>query len=94
MQQLERFGELIKASADAIRAAVEPMREALAKAVAPAAQMRQWAEDRIDRAMTCPECGHGAALDPAVRAEQAENCDCTDELCVCNDAVEYGEAPR
>lgn len=68
--------------------------EALKGVLAPIESVRTWAEDRIDRAMTCPECGHGSALDPVVRAEQAEACDCTDELCVCNDEVEYGEQPR
>jgi len=74
--------------------AIRPLVETLKKLTLPLGDLRTWAEDRIDRAMTCPECGHGSALDPVVRAEQAENCDCTDELCVCNDEVEYGEAPR
>lgn len=41
------------------------------------------ADARLDRAMTCPECGHGAEPDPEIRAEQADGCDCTDDLCAC-----------
>ena len=40
-------------------------------------------ENRLDRAMTCPECGHGAETDHIIRAEQADACDCTDDLCAC-----------
>jgi hypothetical protein len=74
--------------------AIRPLIESLKKMKAPTLDLRAWAEARIDRAMTCPECGHGAAVSAELRAEQAENCDCTDELCVCNDEVEYGEQPR
>lgn len=52
-------------------------------------------ERRLDQAMACPECGHGAETDPVIRAEQAEACDCTDELCACyveSDRVPCGRA--
>lgn len=64
--------------------AIRPLVETLKKMTTPLGDLRTWAEDRIDRAMTCPECGHGSAVDPVVRAEQAENCDCTDDYCECN----------
>lgn len=60
----------------------------------PVDSLRNWADERLDRAMTCPDCGHGSAVDPVVRAEQAENCDCTDDYCECNDAAVTGEPPR
>lgn len=41
-------------------------------------------EDRLDQAMTCPECGHGAESDPVIREEQAAGCGCTDDYCACN----------
>lgn len=74
--------------------ALRPLFETLKNLKAPTLDLRGWAEARLDQAMTCPECGHGSAVSAEVRAEQAENCDCTDELCVCNDEVEYGEAPQ
>jgi hypothetical protein len=43
----------------------------------------KYAENRLDRAMTCPDCGHGAESDPVTRAEQADECDCADDLCGC-----------
>ena len=56
----------------------------------------EWFLDLIDRLLTgssrwidqrvkCPECGHGMEKDPAVRAEQAYWCTCSDEDCFCHE---------
>lgn len=68
---------------------------ALRDALMPVRQLRRWAEDRLEQAMTCPECGHGGvALDTADRAEQAAECSCGDPLCLCNDeGIQNGGDP-
>lgn len=38
-----------------------------------------WADARIDRAMTCPTCGHG----PHASLEEAAECSCEDADCEC-----------
>lgn len=47
-------------------------------------------ENRLNRAMTCPECGHGAESDPVIRVEQADGCGCKDDLCGCYVEFESG----
>lgn len=66
------------------------------KQVNPAVlDIRKWAENRLDQAMRCPECGHGGELDPVVAEDNADGCECTDPLCACNpEAVDFGEPPR
>lgn len=44
----------------------------------------QWAEERISRAQTCPECGHGGEGSPELTAFVAEGCVCSDDYCACN----------
>jgi hypothetical protein len=69
--------------------------ESLAKVRPPALNVRVWAENRLDQAMRCPECGHGGELDPELAEEHADGCECTDPLCACNpEAVDFGEPPR
>jgi hypothetical protein len=59
------------------------IRRALWVLAMPLTYPAKYAEHRLDRAMTCPECGHGAEPDPVIRAEQADECDCVDDLCGC-----------
>lgn len=37
-------------------------------------RLSQWANDLLDHAMSCPECGH---------KEFTMDCTCGDDLCVC-----------
>lgn len=74
---------------------IRSITESLAKVRPPTLNVRVWAENRLDQAMRCPECGHGGELDPVVAEDNADRCDCSDPLCACNpEAVDFGEAPR
>lgn len=71
------------------------VRRALWITAMPLTYPARYAENRLDRAMRCPECGHGGELTPELAEEHADGCECTDPLCACNpEAVDFGEAPR
>jgi hypothetical protein len=44
-----------------------------------------FAEGRIQRASTCPDCGHGMVLTAVEREDQAAGCPCTNPDCECAD---------
>lgn len=81
--------------AEGIEQAACAVIEAMKSLIAPTSSIRAWADNRLDHAMRCPECGHGGELDPVLAEEHADGCECTDPLCACNpEAVVFGEPPR
>lgn len=46
-------------------------------------QLDDFAEQKIAKLETCPECHHGSEPTWQERADAAEGCPCTDDRCAC-----------